>query len=153
MIIRVAAALTLLAALLSPVMSAGQGALPDEPGKDTVATLCATCHDIDTVVSKRRTADDWRFTIEGMVSRGAEGTDAELATVRRYLTRHFGVVNVNAALRDELEAVLPITPAQSEAVVRYRMERGEFANLESVKAVPELRGSPVDDWKDRITFR
>lgn len=153
MITRFAAALTFLAAFVSPVTSVRQGALPDEPGKETVVTLCATCHDVDTVVAKRRTADEWRFIIEGMVSRGAGGTDAELSIVRRYLTRHFGIVNVNAAASDELAAVLPISSSQAEAVVRHRAERGEFADLESLGKVPELSGSPVDAWKDRITFR
>jgi competence ComEA-like helix-hairpin-helix protein len=153
MVTRFAAALTFLAAFVNPVTSPRQDALPDEPGRDTVVTLCAACHDVDTVVAKRRSADEWRFIIEGMVSRGAGGTDAELSIVRRYLTRHFGTVNVNAAPSDELEAVLPISLSQAQAIVRHRGERGEFADLESLGKVPELSGSPVDAWKDRITFR
>ena len=66
-----------------------------------------------------------------MVSRGAGGTDEELAIVLRYLTRHFGVVNVNSAPAKEIEAVLPISPDEAGAIVHYRTERGKFADLEA----------------------
>ena len=91
--------------------------LPEAAGKGTVIAICGACHNISTVVAKRRPLDDWRYTIEGMVSRGANGSDAELAIVLRYLTGHFGTVNVNAAPATELEAVLPISQAAADAIV------------------------------------
>ena len=137
----------------SPGPSAAQDPLPDAPGKELVVRLCAACHQVSTVVSRRRAFDDWRLTIEGMVSRGAAGTDEELATVLQYLTRNFGVVNVNAAPAREIEAALPISSDEAAGVVRYRDEHGKFADLDSLKNVPALQGKQVDEWKDRITFR
>jgi competence protein ComEA len=136
-----------------PVPSAAQEPLPDGPGKDLVVRLCAACHQLSTVTARRRGLDDWRLTIEGMASRGAEGTDEELAIVLRYLARSFGVVNVNAAPAKELEAVLPLSSDEAAAVVRYRDERGKFTDLDSLKNVPALQGKQVDEWKERITFR
>ena len=141
------------AILFSSPSSVAQDPLPDGPGKELVRELCGSCHQLTTVVARRRGFDDWRITIEGMVSRGAGGTDEELAVVHRYLTRQFGVVNVNAAPAKEIEAVLPISPDDADSVVRYRTERGPVADLESFKGVPALHGKQVDEWKDRITFR
>jgi competence ComEA-like helix-hairpin-helix protein len=145
----------LVAAVLvsSSAAPAAQDPLPEDAGKELVVTLCAACHKVDTVVARRRAFDEWRITIEGMVSRGAGGTDEELAVVLQYLTRHFGVVNVNAAPARELTAVLPVSADEADAIVRYRNERGQFADLDSFKSVPALRGKQVDEWKDRITFR
>jgi competence ComEA-like helix-hairpin-helix protein len=139
--------------LSSPAESVAQDPLPEGAGKELVAELCASCHRVTTVVAKRRGFDDWRITIEGMVSRGAGGTDEELAIVLRYLTRHFGIVNVNLAPAKELEAVLPISADEAGAIVRYRTERGEFADLDGLKKVPVLHEKQVDEWKDRIAFR
>src|SRR5262245_34524068 len=70
-----------------PVPSLAQDPLPDGPGKDVVVRVCAACHQLSTVIGRRREFDDWRLTIEGMASRGAEGTDEEFAIVLRYLAR------------------------------------------------------------------
>ena len=139
--------------LSSPPALVAQDPLPDGDGKELVRELCASCHQVTTVVARRRGFDDWRITIEGMVSRGAGGTDEELAIVHRYLTRNFGVVNVNGAPAKEIEAVLPVSADEAGAIVRYRDERGTFADLDSLKNVPALHGKQVDEWKDRITFR
>ena len=154
MTIRMTVAAVVVAVLLSsPTASVAQDPLPEGPGKELVAALCDSCHRVTTVVARRRGFDDWRVTIEGMVSRGAGGTDEELAVVLRYLTRHFGVVNVNVAPAKELEAVLPISADEAGAIVQYRTERGEFADLDSLKKVPVLHEKQVSEWKDRIAFR
>ena len=127
--------------------------LPEGPGKDTLVASCGACHDVDTVVAKRRTSDDWRLMIEGMISRGAVATDDEVVILHKYLTRHVGLVNVNSASSDELQLALEITSQEADAIVKHRSDRGEFADLEALKSVPGLDSKRVNEWKDHVVFR
>jgi len=47
---------------------------------------CTVCHSADTVLAERKTAAGWRYTIDSMVGRGADLTDAEANTLHAYLT-------------------------------------------------------------------
>ena len=43
-----------------------------------------TCHEPERSTSSRRTREQWLQTVNGMVARGVEGTDAELMGVVEY---------------------------------------------------------------------
>jgi len=96
---------------------AGQTELPNGPGKETVKRICANCHEIETVTSSRRTKIGWEQMVEEMITRGAEGTDAEMTEVVAYLTAAFGKVNVNAASAGDLEKTLALTEKEAQAIV------------------------------------
>ena len=64
--------------------------LPDGPGKDEVARLCAGCHDLTFTISTRETEEGWTRIVNDMRSRGADGTEEEFARVIAYLTAHMG---------------------------------------------------------------
>lgn len=63
--------------------------LPDGPGKPIVQRMCTGCHSLKTVISKHATKEQWSATVQQMVSRGADGTDEEVATVIDYLAKNF----------------------------------------------------------------
>jgi mono/diheme cytochrome c family protein len=64
--------------------------LPAGDGKALVEKTCSACHGVDTAVSETHTAAEWKGVVDTMVARGAEGTDAELATIVKYLAANFG---------------------------------------------------------------
>ena len=64
--------------------------LPDGPGKNVVARLCAGCHDLMFTVSTRETEAEWTRIVNDMRSRGVDGTEEEFAQVIAYLTAHMG---------------------------------------------------------------
>src|SRR5438309_1003757 len=64
--------------------------LPDAPARDTVKKICGNCHELATVVSSRRTKLAWEQMVDDMITRGAEGSDADMESVVAYLTAYFG---------------------------------------------------------------
>lgn len=63
--------------------------LPDGPGKDLVATRCALCHTLETVVSVKRSRADWEATIVDMQERGMKTTPDEMREIIAYLQANF----------------------------------------------------------------
>lgn len=66
--------------------------LPDGPGKQVVLKMCTACHGSDQFITLRDTPEGWTATVQLMVSRGADGTDAEIALVIKYLSTSFPYV-------------------------------------------------------------
>ena len=145
-----------LAAIVAAVSLApvgAQDALPDQPGKQTVERVCSVCHELDTAIVARHTPAEWRAIVDAMLNRGARATDEEIAAMIDYLGTYLALVNVNKAPAAEIEAGLAIPPQQAEEIVRYRAERGEFTDLDSLKRVPGVDAKVLEERKDRITFR
>jgi len=77
----------------------GQGATPGSgSSKETPATLdgqaltqerCATCHSLDQVQQAKKTQDGWKTTVERMVAKGAQLTQAEQDAVIEYLAKTY----------------------------------------------------------------
>jgi mono/diheme cytochrome c family protein len=79
----------LMLATAYPGVAQDDTALPDGAGKAIVQKMCVSCHSLKTVTSNRATKEQWSDTVQQMVSRGAEGTDEEIATVIDYLAKNF----------------------------------------------------------------
>jgi cytochrome c5 len=112
---KVAAGLVLGVVLLTlPSSAASQtanaGSLPEGAGKALVTTRCAGCHDMNTTVSRRGTAAEWRETIARMVERGAQIAAAESTVIATYLAEHFGPTA--AAPAETTAAALPDGPGR-----------------------------------------
>lgn len=75
------------------VQGAPQDTLPAGEGKELVERICTGCHGIETALDQARTEAQWKAVVDTMIGRGAEGTDAEFATVVKYLTKNFGIKN------------------------------------------------------------
>jgi competence protein ComEA len=141
------------AILVCTLAAVAQSNLPDDPAKPVVEKVCSGCHAFTAFTESRGTKDHWEEIVQNMVSRGAEGTDAELDQVVSYLTRHFGPkVNVNKAAAAELVKTLAISQENADAIVQYRAKNGAFKNLEALKSVPGIDSKKLEDKKDWIEF-
>jgi cbb3-type cytochrome oxidase cytochrome c subunit len=94
-------ALMLLVSLLGTLFTACGGAQDEtavpakEQEKDTPAALegkaliqerCTKCHDLGRVEQAKKTEEEWKTTVERMVTKGAELSQTEQELVIRYLT-------------------------------------------------------------------
>jgi competence protein ComEA len=126
--------------------------LPEGKGKDVLESVCGACHGTDLVASRRATKEGWSYIVDDMVSRGASATNEQIATINEYLAKNLGQVNVNKGKSAELAAVLEITSDQADAIVKYRMEHGDFKTVDDLKKVPGLATAKLDAKKDRVVY-
>ena len=120
--------------------------------KDNFERLCGTCHEPERSTSSRRTREQWLQTINSMVARGAEGTDAELMDVVEYLTREHGRVNVNLASAADIALVLGLTPGEAAAIIEHRVRRGTFEDAAGVLAVPGVDARKLAARREAMVF-
>jgi competence ComEA-like helix-hairpin-helix protein len=128
------------------------GQLPDGKGKDAVRKICTSCHELETVTSTLRTKIGWQRNVDDMISRGAEGSDADMEAVVEYLTTYFGKVNVNTASAKDLETSLDFSGKDAQAIVAYRQQNGNFKDFEQLKNVPGVSGEKLQAKRSRIAF-
>ena len=140
--------------LLSPLAFSQEssGPLPDAPGKKVLLKACGSCHEIESVIVPRRTRVGWQQSVDDMVSRGAEGSDEEMAAIVEYLTKYFGKVNVNTAAVAELEKVLGLTGAEAQAIAAYRQQNGKIKDFEELKKVPDVSAEKLQSKRGLIAF-
>ena len=142
------------AALLAavPLALPAQSALPDAPGKDTVKKVCGDCHEISTVISARRTRTGWERMAEDMASRGAQGTDEEMAVVVNYLATFFGKINVNTASSADLQKTLALSEKEARAITSHREQNGRIKNFEELEKVPGVDPEKLRQKRSLIAF-
>jgi competence protein ComEA len=126
--------------------------LPEGKGKDVLESVCGACHGTDLVAARRATKEGWSYIVDDMVSRGASATNEQITTIVDYLAKNLGQVNVNKGKSEEIATVLEITSAQADAIVKYRMDHGDFKTLDDLKKVPELATAKLDSKKDRLAY-
>lgn len=90
-----------IAVLLS--LAAAIGALPAQqstpiepppgPGLELIQRSCVSCHDLYTILQKRRTPAEWADTLGLMTDRGAEVTPDEMKVIQDYLRHNFAPRN------------------------------------------------------------
>lgn len=146
----------LLTALLASPLSA-QSSLPDGAGKPATVRVCTSCHGAEMFSGIHRSKSEWEHTIANMTTeRGVEISDADFASVLKYLTSNLGPVaskiNINTATAGQLEETLAIDAKSASAIVQYREKNGAFKNLDAVKKVEGLDAAALDAKKDRIEF-
>jgi len=139
-------------ALAFPVWLAAQSALPDGPAKETVKKICGNCHEIETVISSRRTRIGWQQITDDMISRGAEGTDEDMTAVVDYLVAWFGKVNVNTAALADLQKTLGLSEKESRAITAYRQQNGKIRNFEELEKVPGVDPEKLRQKRNLIAF-
>ena len=84
----VAALATMAVGAVLAQQSAGAAPPPGE-GLDLIQRSCINCHDINMVLGKRKTADEWATILGMMADRGAEVSPDEMRVIEDYLARHF----------------------------------------------------------------
>jgi len=90
--------------------------------------------------------------IDQMARFGAEGSDQELEQILAYLAKHFSPIKVNKATAKDLEATLDVPAKVAEAIVAYRLEKGEFKTVDDLTKVPGLESGKIAAQKARIVF-
>ncbi len=59
-------------------------------GATLVNTRCNKCHTLDRITSAHKTADQWKTTVERMISNGAQLTPDEETVLIAYLAKTYG---------------------------------------------------------------
>ena len=139
-------------ALAFPLWLPAQTELPNAPGREQVKKICGNCHEIATVISSRHTGIGWQQITDDMVSRGAEGTDEEIATVVAYLTAQFGKLNVNTASAENLEKMLGLSEKEAGAILAYRDRTGKIKNFDELERIPGIEPEKLRGKRNLIAF-
>jgi competence ComEA-like helix-hairpin-helix protein len=140
--------------LLLSFAAAADSDLPDGKGKDIVENTCTDCHSLERIKAQRRDEDGWTAIMREMIETGASINPDDITVIVEYLTKNFGLdkkLNVNKAAASEIAAVLQLTSAEAEAIVRYRTRNGNFKNLGELEKVGNL-ADKIDGKKALIEF-
>jgi competence ComEA-like helix-hairpin-helix protein len=121
-------------------------------GEETTERVCSECHAVDDVTSTRRMPRDWNEMVAAMADRGATATQEELAIIRRYLARHFGLVAVNTASAEDLAAVLGLSAQDAERIVEYRKKNGKFVDAAALLTVPGIDRMKIEAQREALRF-
>ena len=84
--------------LQTPENSDLSAKLPDGEGKEYVLTQCTVCHDLERIVSQKKSREAWQATVSEMLGRilpgmeDMQGSDQNAGIISQYLAAHFGVV-------------------------------------------------------------
>jgi hypothetical protein len=73
-------------------LSAQQSASVEAPpgaGLELIQRSCVGCHDLYTIIQKRKTPAEWANTLGLMADRGAEVTPDEMQVIQDYLAHNF----------------------------------------------------------------
>lgn len=82
--------LPLFTLVLFAVSTARAQTLPEGTGRVAFQRICSVCHSVNLATSQRMTRAEWSGVVSEMVSRGAQGTSAELDSIVNYLSTNFG---------------------------------------------------------------
>ncbi len=151
-----------LGAVLLSLMAAAAQELPAGEGQDIVRHQCGGCHALKVVTSKKATKRQWTALVDQMITRGAEIEDEDIDTVVQYLAKNFPPeagktadpvpVNVNKATAKELAATIELSQKESEAIVHYREQNGDFKSWHDLANVPGVDSKKIEACKDKIAF-
>ena len=65
-------------------------AAPAQDGATLLETRCSVCHSASRVTQTTKTADGWAQTVDRMIGKGAQLSDAEKAVLVEYLAANYG---------------------------------------------------------------
>ena len=116
----------------------------------SLKAVCARCHNLQIVMDTPMSYDAWHDTVQTMMDRGATGTDQQFADVMDYLHRTMTTIDVNTADADELQMVLQVPEATSQAILARRSTQ-KFTGLADLKSVPGVNATAVEA-KARLIF-
>ena len=121
-------------------------------GEQTTDKICVICHPWENIISTRRTVREWNDMVINMAQRGAPGTEEQFTIVKRFLSRYYGVVNVNAGAADEIAAVLGLSAKDAAAIVEYRRTHGKFADVAALAKVEGIDKAKINGQPEALRF-
>jgi len=123
-----------------------------DAAESTIERVCILCHPFDNIVKTRRTPREWNDQVTTMAMRGAPGTPDDFATVKKYLTRYYGVVRVNTATAEEISSVLGLPMKVATAIVEYRAAKGKFTDIASLEKVDGVDKARIEEQPEALRF-
>ena len=75
--------------MLCVVAASGQGQ-PAKDGEAIMNSACGSCHDTTLILTAARSEQQWKDTIDQMISRGASVSDADRPVLVAYLVKAHG---------------------------------------------------------------
>lgn len=118
----------------------------------TITQICSTCHPTADIVKTRHTWREWNDVVKNMAAIGAPATDEQQTTIKLYLARYYGVVSINTASAEEIQAVLGLPSKQAAAVVAYRTANGKFTDLASLEKVDGIDKAKLEEQPEAIRY-
>jgi competence protein ComEA len=123
----------------------------DKTDKAVFESVCGACHP-PGMVDDIRSEQEWKETVDQMISIGAKADERQLESVMRYLLRNHTKININAATASEIAPVLAVTESTARAIVARRKEIGAFKTIEELAKVPGVDAAQLQTRRDRIVF-
>jgi cytochrome c5 len=78
------------AALVVTMVAAGATAQDTPPGEKILNASCTGCHDLRPVQTSAKSKDEWNDTVQNMLQKGADVSDADVPVLVDYLTEAYG---------------------------------------------------------------
>jgi len=72
-----------------PTAEQSPGPAPVADGATLLQERCTACHTLERVESARKAPEEWEQTVDRMVRRGAQLTEAERVVLVEYLAEHY----------------------------------------------------------------
>jgi competence protein ComEA len=134
---------------------------PEGKEKALLEEVCASCHDLAVVTTQHASKAGWKNIVDDMVARGASASEDQINQIVDYLAANYGQaaseskskINVNTASATEIETALELTASESEAIVKYRADHGDFKTWDSLTKVPGVDAKKLEAKKDRVAFQ
>ena len=136
----------------SATSGVAQDPFPNTDGRTALLRVCGNCHTAETVIQTMRTRQEWSEVIDQMARFGAEANDQEFEQILTYLAKHFSPIKINKATAKDLEATLDVPAKVAEAIVAYRLEKGEFKTIDELRKIPGLDSVTIETRKARVVF-
>jgi competence ComEA-like helix-hairpin-helix protein len=153
---------------LALVLASDDNTLPPGEGQAIVQQKCSSCHALKVVTGKKASRPQWSIIVDRMITRGADVSEDDIDTLLDYLAKNFGPatgqagaekghdrtgqVNVNTASASELAAALDLTEEESNSIVSYRKQNGNFKEWRDLTKVPGIDAKKIESNKDRLVF-
>ena len=77
-------------ALLVTLVANSATAQDTPPGEKVLNASCTGCHDLRPVQTSAKSKDEWNDTVQNMLQKGADVSDADLPVLVDYLTDAYG---------------------------------------------------------------
>lgn len=119
----------------------------------TVQRVCGTkCHNVELFATARMSYEAWHETVQKMLDRGADASEADLLDIMDYLHQTQTIIDVNSADADELVFVLNVSASQAQAIIARRAQR-KFTDLADLQSVAGLDSASLDRRADLLVYQ